>query len=112
MKNVFLRVKDSINSRRSGRRTLRSNEDTENFLNINIKPSVITAENNMNCQILRSVSNWSAGLVKKHEDSILRAYYNLIDNSKHYIFIENQFFISKSYSDEENFSGSSNVVNE
>ncbi len=31
------------------------------------------------------------------EHSILKAYYTLIDNSKHYIFIENQFFVSKSY---------------
>jgi phospholipase D1/2 len=31
------------------------------------------------------------------ENSILKAYYSLIENSKHYIFIENQFFVSKSY---------------
>ena len=51
-------------------------------------------------QVLRSVSKWSIGL-EKTENSILKAYYELIENSKHYIFIENQFFISKSYTDEE-----------
>ena len=51
-------------------------------------------------QALRSISNWSIGLGKT-ETSILKAYYELIENSKHYIFIENQFFISKSYTEEE-----------
>ena len=52
-------------------------------------------------QVLRSVGEWSMGL-KHPENSILEAYYKLIDHSKHYIFIENQFFISKSYEDEHN----------
>jgi phospholipase D1/2 len=56
----------------------------------------------MDCQILRSAGNWSVGLDKKNEVSILNAYYDLIDNAKYYILIENQFFISKSYTDEEN----------
>ena len=51
-------------------------------------------------QTLRSTSEWSIG-IKKTETSILKAYYDLIENSKHYIYIENQFFISKTYSDEE-----------
>ena len=51
-------------------------------------------------QALRSISKWSIGL-EQTETSILKAYYDLIENSKHYIFIENQYFISKSYSDEE-----------
>ena len=67
----------------------------------------------MKCQILRSASNWSVGLDKKDEQSILKAYYELIDNSKHYILIENQFFISKSYKDEETGNlVSSPIVNE
>ena len=52
-------------------------------------------------QVLRSVGEWSMGL-KVPENSILEAYYQLIDNAKHYIFIENQFFISKSFEDEQN----------
>ena len=51
-------------------------------------------------QVLRSSSEWSAG-IKKTENSILQGYYELIENSKHYIYIENQFFISKSWTDEE-----------
>ncbi|XP_063062695.1 phospholipase D1 [Engraulis encrasicolus] len=44
-------------------------------------------------QILRSASDWSAG-IKTHEESIHNAYVYAIQNSKHYIYIENQFFIS------------------
>ncbi|KAJ8387181.1 hypothetical protein AAFF_G00159930 [Aldrovandia affinis] len=44
-------------------------------------------------QILRSASDWSAG-IKYHEESIHNAYVHAITNSKHYIYIENQFFIS------------------
>ena len=51
-------------------------------------------------QTLRSTSEWSVG-IKETETSILKAYYDLIENSKHYIYIENQFFISKSYTDKE-----------
>ena len=51
-------------------------------------------------QALRSISKWSIGL-EKTEISILKAYYDLIENSKHFIFIENQYFISKSYTKEE-----------
>ena len=52
-------------------------------------------------QVLRSVGEWSMGL-KRPENSILEAYYKLIDHAKYYIFIENQFFISKSYEDQYN----------
>ena len=54
-----------------------------------------------NVQVLRSVGEWSLGL-KTKENSILEAYYQLIENSRHYIYIENQFFISKSFEDSEN----------
>ncbi|KAI5281820.1 Phospholipase D1 [Manis pentadactyla] len=46
-----------------------------------------------NVQLLRSAADWSAG-IKYHEESIHAAYVNVIKNSKHYIYIENQFFIS------------------
>ena len=51
-------------------------------------------------QVLRSASEWSAG-IKRTENSILQGYYQLIENSKHYIYIENQFFVSKSWTDQE-----------
>ena len=47
-------------------------------------------------QVLRSVGQWSLGL-NVAENSILQAYYQLIEDSKYYIYIENQFFISKSF---------------
>ncbi|XP_023700617.1 phospholipase D2 isoform X1 [Paramormyrops kingsleyae] len=42
-------------------------------------------------QVLRSVDRWSAGTC---ESSIHNAYLHLIETSEHYIYIENQFFIS------------------
>jgi phospholipase D1/2 len=47
---------------------------------------------NVNLQVLRSVDNWSAG--QKHEASIYNAYIDAIENAQHFIYIENQFFIS------------------
>ncbi|XP_036074459.1 phospholipase D1 isoform X3 [Rousettus aegyptiacus] len=46
-----------------------------------------------NVQLLRSAADWSAG-IKYCEGSIHTAYIHVIENSKHYIYIENQFFIS------------------
>lgn len=42
-------------------------------------------------QVLRSADRWSAGTC---ENSILNAYIQTIENSEHFIYIENQFFIS------------------
>ncbi|XP_061447126.1 phospholipase D2 isoform X2 [Rhineura floridana] len=42
-------------------------------------------------EVLRSVDRWSAGL---HECSIYNAYLSVIKDSQHYLYIENQFFIS------------------
>ncbi|KAG7238013.1 hypothetical protein INR49_031367 [Caranx melampygus] len=44
-------------------------------------------------RVLRSAADWSAG-IKYHEESIHNAYIQVIAKSKHYIYIENQFFIS------------------
>ncbi|AET40740.1 phospholipase D Ecym_6364 [Eremothecium cymbalariae DBVPG len=46
-------------------------------------------------QILRSAGNWSLGL-EETEKSIQTAYLKLIETSKHYIYLENQFFITSS----------------
>ena len=51
-------------------------------------------------QVLRSACKWSVGIGKK-ENSILHGYYHLIDHSQHYIYIENQFFVSTAFSEEE-----------
>ncbi|THU96802.1 phospholipase D/nuclease [Dendrothele bispora CBS 962.96] len=43
-------------------------------------------------QVVRSVSDWSHGVLTEH--SIQNAYIQLINEANHYIYIENQFFIS------------------
>lgn len=44
-------------------------------------------------QILRSSSDWSLGL-KEHEQSVQNAYVKCIEQSEHFIYIENQFFVT------------------
>ncbi|XP_054157366.1 phospholipase D1-like [Oppia nitens] len=48
-------------------------------------------------QVVRSVGHWSIGH-RQTDHSILTAYIDLINSAKHYIYIENQFFISQSRS--------------
>ena len=46
-------------------------------------------------QLIRSAGPWSLGLKREHtEHSIYIAYMELIERAKHFIYIENQFFIS------------------
>ena len=45
--------------------------------------------------MLRSCSKWSAG-IDGVEDSIYRGYVSAIKSAEHYIYIENQFFITNS----------------
>ncbi|TKA67417.1 hypothetical protein B0A55_11279, partial [Friedmanniomyces simplex] len=45
-------------------------------------------------QILRSCSSWSMGTPNKVEHSIMNAYCHLIRTSEHFVYIENQFYIS------------------
>ena len=47
---------------------------------------------NLKIQVLRSVGKWSAGQPK--ETSIYNAYLHAIQKAEHFIYIENQFFIS------------------
>ncbi|KAG5438222.1 hypothetical protein PCANB_003073 [Pneumocystis canis] len=47
-------------------------------------------------QILRSVGPWSIGTPTKVEHSILDAYVKCIETSEHFVYIENQFFITSS----------------
>jgi phospholipase D1/2 len=70
---------------------LETNVVNVNFFSKGIKSRV---------QVLRSASKWSVG-VNKTENSILQAYYSLIDTSRHYLYIENQFFVSRAFSAEE-----------
>jgi phospholipase D1/2 len=46
----------------------------------------------MSCQLLRSCTTWSNGTPLEH--SIQNAYIEVIRNSQHFVYIENQFFIT------------------
>uniref|UniRef100_UPI00398F5682 phospholipase D2-like isoform X2 n=1 Tax=Pristiophorus japonicus TaxID=55135 RepID=UPI00398F5682 len=54
-------------------------------------PFVIPGSVLTNVQVLRSVECWSAG---SSENSIYNAYLHIIRDSQHFIYIENQFFIT------------------
>ncbi|CAN0914132.1 Phospholipase D zeta 2, partial [Linum grandiflorum] len=51
------------------------------------------------CQVIRSVGQWSAG-ASHTEESIHNAHCSLIEKAEHFIYIENQFFISGLNDDE------------
>lgn len=51
-----------------------------------------SCEHHVNIQFLRSVDKWSAG--QEREASICNAYLDAIKDARHFIYIENQFFIS------------------
>lgn len=55
----------------------------------------LKGESTCEIQILRSAGKWSLGL-KETEHSIQNAYLKLIEQSEHYIYIENQFFVTTS----------------
>ena len=67
-----------------------------------------TIEMDFKIQALRSVGQWSIGK-RTTEKSILQGYYKLIDNAKNYIYIENQFFITKSFTEEERINSNLNL---
>lgn len=46
----------------------------------------------VHAQVVRSSSDWSSGILTEH--SIQNAYSELIRNAQHYVYIENQFFIT------------------
>ena len=72
-----------------------TNQATQPVLSQNIEAEGIKLNSDgfpVNIQLLRSVDDWSAD--QPHEESIHKAYVNAIKNAKHFIYIENQFFIS------------------
>ncbi|XP_045534093.1 phospholipase D2 isoform X1 [Papilio machaon] len=54
--------------------------------------------NNASCQVLRSASSWSCGFLEPDtvEQSVHEAYVDTITRAQHYVYIENQFFITLS----------------
>lgn len=63
-------------------------EDQARFVHTFPDPS----NSNLKIQVLRSVDSWSAG--QSREASIYNAYLDAIEKAEHFIYIENQFFIS------------------
>lgn len=49
-------------------------------------------EAGISCQIVRSCTKWSHGIPTEH--SVANAYISIIENSQHFVYIENQFFIT------------------
>ncbi|XP_059486172.1 phospholipase D2 isoform X2 [Neocloeon triangulifer] len=68
-----------------------------NELNANVLPLISKRLPRVTCQIVRSVSYWSASFLNANaiEQSIHEAYIDAIRNASHYIYIENQFFITQ-----------------
>ncbi|KAF2101195.1 phospholipase PldA [Rhizodiscina lignyota] len=46
----------------------------------------------VHAQVVRSSADWSSGILTEH--SIMNAYCELIRNAQHYVYIENQFFVT------------------
>ena len=78
----------------------RTNDEEEKLENNIINVNFFTKGTKSKVQVLRSSCIWSAG-IKKKECSILQAYIQLIREAKHYIYIENQFFVSKPFDEED-----------
>jgi phospholipase D1/2 len=60
-----------------------------------MKPMSIKAlgeQGTVHAQVVRSSSDWSSGILTEH--SIQNSYSELIRNAQHYVYIENQFFIT------------------
>ncbi|KAK5643236.1 hypothetical protein RI129_007081 [Pyrocoelia pectoralis] len=67
------------------------------YIDCSLKPAFRQVQSqNVTCQVLRSVSSWSCGFIESDivEQSIHEAYIDCITKAQHYIYIENQFFIS------------------
>ena len=94
IKDIFSREKKEIIDQRTNalRESFERKEEQIRF-----HYSTSKTKGRMRCQILRSASHWSLGLkIENHECSIYQAYEGLIEKSQHFIYIENQFFISGS----------------
>ncbi|RMZ81223.1 hypothetical protein DV737_g2706, partial [Chaetothyriales sp. CBS 132003] len=65
------------------------------YINHPITPldlSKLKDQGTVHAQIVRSSDDWSSGIL--NEKSIQNAYCEIIENAQHYVYIENQFFIT------------------
>ena len=65
---------------------------------------------NLSCQVVRSLSLWSSGIVET-EHSIYNSYVNMIKSAENFIYIENQFFITNASKPTEDSSAEFEVHN-
>lgn len=65
-------------------------------LNAHLQQLQQQRQQRVTCQLLRSVSAWSCGFIEADlvEQSIHDAYIETITKAQHYVYIENQFFIT------------------
>ncbi|CAF3798250.1 unnamed protein product, partial [Rotaria sordida] len=71
----------------------KSYDDVEDLIVENSRDFLESEPHRVNAQCVRSVGPWSAR-TKTVESSIQNAYIQMIDAAKHYIYIENQFFVT------------------
>lgn len=98
-KRANMTLNDSVTTKL--KKVFRTTKTTQ--INLKIRYKLFSEKNdtlNLSCQLVRSASIWSMG-IENVENSILESYYDIIENSKSYIYIENQFFISRAFNDEE-----------
>lgn len=69
----------------------------------------LSRRGSMRVRVLRSASQWSLGLTEP-ESSIYEAYIKVIRESQHFIYIENQFFVSSTAGPEVNNSIAQEIV--
>ncbi|KAI9681583.1 MAG: hypothetical protein M1829_000780 [Trizodia sp. TS-e1964] len=62
------------------------------YINHPLSPKPPTSPGTVHAQLVRSSSDWSSGILEEH--SIQNAYCEIIRNAQHYVYIENQFFIT------------------
>ncbi|CAG8811927.1 7523_t:CDS:10 [Gigaspora margarita] len=70
-------------------------EDVRTYKYFNETTDVDSTKGTCSVQILRSVCRWSHGI--EIEDSIHQAYVQTIKEAQHFIYIENQFFMTGNY---------------
>ncbi|KAG8990617.1 hypothetical protein FRB93_003164 [Tulasnella sp. JGI-2019a] len=97
-KNRWHDMEDRIDHRGAqARRERQAREDQQRGFDEDGPDPYATTPGTCNVQVLRSVSDWSHGQLIEH--SIQNAYIQMINEANHFIYIENQFFISNASAD-------------
>ncbi|KAI9312755.1 hypothetical protein BX666DRAFT_1986220 [Dichotomocladium elegans] len=76
------------------------NDDESGYHRRRFDPGTRGVRGKCRAQVLRSVGEWSIGLDTEH--SIQNAYIAAIHDAQHYVYIENQFFITATEADKNN----------